>query len=51
LGANRGAFHVAGDRAELTGATDAAGSSTVAVSALAASIQIIPVYAFASLHS
>jgi hypothetical protein len=51
LGANRGAFHVAGDRAELTGATDAAGSSTVAVSALAASIQIILVYAFASLYS
>jgi hypothetical protein len=31
LGANRGAFQVVGDRPELTGATDAAGSSTVTV--------------------
>jgi hypothetical protein len=31
LGANRGVFQVAGDRAELTGATDAAGSSTATV--------------------
>jgi hypothetical protein len=31
LGANRGAFQVAGDRAELTGATDAAGSSTATI--------------------
>jgi hypothetical protein len=29
--ANQGAFQVAGDRAELTGATDAAGSSMVTV--------------------
>jgi hypothetical protein len=31
LGANRGVFHVVGDRAELTGATDAAESSTTTV--------------------
>jgi hypothetical protein len=31
LGANGGMFQVAGDRTELTGATDAAGSSTAAV--------------------
>jgi hypothetical protein len=31
LGANRGVFQVVGDKAELTGATDAAGSSTATV--------------------
>jgi hypothetical protein len=31
LGANRGVFQVAGDRAELTRATDAAGSSIVSI--------------------
>ena len=31
LGANREVFQVAGDRAKLTGATDAAGSSTATV--------------------
>ena len=31
LGVNRGVFQVAGDRVELTGATDAAGSSTATV--------------------
>jgi hypothetical protein len=31
LGANQGVFQVAGDRAELTGATDATGSSTATV--------------------
>jgi hypothetical protein len=31
LGANRGVFQVAGDRAKLTRATDAAGSSTATV--------------------
>jgi hypothetical protein len=31
LGANRGVFHVAGDRAELTGATDVAGCSMATI--------------------
>jgi hypothetical protein len=31
LGTNRGVFQVAGDKVELTGATDAAGSSTTTV--------------------
>jgi hypothetical protein len=31
LGTNRGVFQVAGDKAELTGATDATGSSTANV--------------------
>jgi hypothetical protein len=35
LGANRGAFQLAGDRAELTGATNGAGSPTMTVERVA----------------